>query len=232
MAEFLKNNWTYILAIGSVAAYLFEKGRTIWLDTRKRKAAYNRTFSAVLKLYLAYVSLRETYSQSSEGYIPEDALAIYSKNDDSLPKAIRDFETTMNKEADIVPEILLLTHALVDVLNRITLAQSIKNMDEKYFSELSDENMLSIKRAQVYALKDGIDEIFLDTFIDVRKKSTINKSFIKKLKLLNSDEFSHGLQAEQHMFINKYFESLNKQGVLPDELASEFAEGPAEDAEP
>lgn len=217
MIEFIQKYWTYIVAFGTVAAYLFEKGRTIWLETKKKKTAYNRVFTSVTKLYFSYIKHKTLYSEESPFDFPDEIYSVILKHIDTFNSDIDEFKLSVDKESEIIPEIIIQTHILFDTIDRMRVMDKMKSSGVEEVQEMTEQENIAIKRAQFHSLEGIFKEFFKDIISDIQKHTTVKKSFVTNLFYFESEEYFEEAEEEQRKIMRRYYESLNRQGFLPDE---------------
>ena len=217
MIEFIEKHWTYIVTFGTVIAYLFEKGRAIWLEKRLKRTSYNRIFTAVLKLYFSYLKHAEFYSEKAPLNFPDEIYIPMLKHLTNFNSDIDEFKQIVDKESDIVPEIMIQTHMLFDAVDRIRIVDRIQASNPQNHLQLSDTESLGVKRAQFYAMKEIYDEFFEEIIDNLQEKTCTSTDFIEKIKYFNTEEYQKENNIEQRKTMKKYYESLKRQGIISEE---------------
>ncbi|MDR5591120.1 hypothetical protein [Christiangramia sp. SM2212] len=216
MIEFIEQNWTYIITVGTVLTYLFEKGRTIYLDQKKKKTSYNRLLTALVKLNFSYLKHKQLYSEEPPFNLPDEEFQPILKHLDTFNNDINEFKMSVDKESDINPEILINSHNLFDFVDRFRIVDRINEKETE--NKISEKERIGIKRAQFYAF-EKIFEDFLDEIIsDLTKKSTASKTFLQALKKTKTEKYKKQLFEEQKETMKRYYESLKRQGLIPEEI--------------
>lgn len=216
MIEFIEENWTYIVAIGTVLTYLFEKGRTIYLDRKKKKTSHDRLLTAVLKLNFSYLKHKQLYSEKPPFNFPDEEYQPILRHLDSFDKDINEFKLSVDSESDINPGILINTHQLFEIIDRFRIVDRIKAKEGE--NRISEEERIGVKRAQFYAFEKIFEDFFDEIIEDLSKKSSATKSFLKALKKTKTEEYKLELFEEQKETMKRYYESLNRQGLIPKEV--------------
>jgi|SRR5690554_501620 len=222
MVEFIEKYWTYIVASGTIIAYLFEKGRTLWLDTNKKKTAYNRVFTSVVKLYFSYIKHKTLYSEESPFNFPDEIYSVIIKHIDTFNSDIDEFKESVDKESEVIPEIIIQTHILFDTIDRMRVMDKMKNSGAVEVQEMTEQENIGVKRALFHSLEEIFQEFFKDIITDIQKHTTVKKSFINNLFYFESDEYFSEAEEEQKKIMKRYYESLNRQGLLPNEVFNEL----------
>lgn len=217
--HFIQSYWTYILGGCAAVAYLFDKGYTIWTDRKKKKQAYNRVFSAIIKTYYSYLKYKMFYSERSPLNIPDKVLNVILKHSDTFKQDLENFKSSIFAEAEIIPEITFQAHHLFDTLDRLSVFDKIKAANDQGFDPLSEQDELIIKRAQLFALEETFDNFFTDIIDEVKKHTSVSKRFAQSLLKLNTDEFRKENQIEQLKIVRRYIDSLKRQGKADVELS-------------
>ncbi len=218
MIEFFEKNWTYIVAIGTVLTYLFEKGRTIYIDKKKKKTSYNRLLTAVLKLNFSYLKHKQLYSEKPPFNFPDEEYKPILKHLDSFNKDINEFKVSVDKESDINPEILINTHNLFEIVDKFRIVDRINANEGE--NEISEDERIGVKRAQFYAFEKVFEDFFDKIIKDLCKKSIVSRSFSKAINQIKTDKYKNELIVEQKETMKRYYKSLNRQGLLPDQLCN------------
>ena len=218
MIEFIENYWTYIVAITTLIAYLFDKGRTIWLEKNKKKKSYNRLFTSVTKLYLSYIKHKRLYSENPPFNFPDELFIPMIRHIDSFDSDIEEFKSAVDKESEIIPEILTQTYSLFDTINRLRIIDKINSDDPNEQIQVTDVQKVKIKRAQFVALSDTFDDFFNEILTETRKNSTVKKEFVENLKYFQTVEYFEESQEDEIEMMKKYYESLHRQNAIPDDL--------------
>jgi hypothetical protein len=189
MIEFIEKYWTYFVAIGTVIAYLFEKGRTIWNEKNAKKVSYNRLLTSVLKLHFSYLKHSELYAEKPPMNFPDEMYIPMLKHLDTFNKDLDEFKITVDKESDIVPEIIIQTHMLFDAIDRIRIVDRMQATNTENHIEISDKENVGIKRAQFYSMSEIYDDFFDEIITDLQKKTTTSSDFINRIKYFKTDEY-------------------------------------------
>lgn len=218
MIEFIQKYWTYIVAFGTLTAYLFEKGRTLWLETRKKKTAYNKVFTSVIKLYFSYIKHKTLYSEKSPLNFPDEIYTAMVKHIDTFNSDLDEFKLAIDKESEIIPQVIIQTHILFDTIDRVRVMDRMKNSGAKEAQEITEQENIAIKRALFHSLEEVFKEFFKDIITDIQKHTTVKKAFIKNLFHFETEEYSKEAEDEQRKLMRRYYESLNRQGLLADEI--------------
>ena len=218
MIELIQKYWTYIVGFGTLAAYLFEKGRAFWLETRKKKTAYNRVFTSVIKLYFSYIKHKTLYSEKSPFNFPDEIYSVIVKHIDTFNSDLDEFKLAVDKESEIIPEIIIQTYLLFDTIDRMRVMDKMKSSGATEVQEITEQENIVIKRALFHSLEDLFKEFFKDIITDIQKQTTVKKSFISNLFYFESEEYFSEVEEEQRKIMKRYYESLNRQGLLPDEI--------------
>lgn len=222
MIEFIEKYWIYIVSFGTISAYLFEKGRTLWLDKNKKKTAYNRVFTSIVKLYFSYIKHKTIYSEESPFDFPDDIYSVIVKHIDNFDSDIDEFKESVDKESEIIPEIIIQSYMLFDAIDRMRVFDRIKNSGALGVQEITEPEYIGIKRAHFHSLEEIFKEFFHDIITDIQKYTSTKKSFLKNLFYFESEEYIIEAEEDQKNIIKRYYESLNRQGLLPDENLKEI----------
>ncbi len=196
MIEFIEKYWTYIVTIGTVVAYMFDKGRTIWIEKKAKQVSYNRLFSSVLKLHFSYMKHTEIYAEKPPMSMSDEMFVPMIEHIDTFSSDIDDFKKTIDRESDVVPEIIIQTHYLFDTIDRIRILDRIQEKNSKSNIEITESENIAIKRALFYAMSEIFDDFFDDIILQLHKKSSSSNSFVKMLKHFKTDEYKEAAAFE------------------------------------
>lgn len=216
--EFIEKYWAYLVTTGTVLAYLFEKGRIIWLEKKAKKTSYNRLFTSVLKLHFSYLKHSELYAEKPPMNFPDEMYIPMLKHLDTFDSDLNEFKETVGKESDVIPEIIIQTHMLFDAIDRIRIVDRIQAKNIENHIQISDTENVGIKRAQFYAMKEMYDDFFEDLITDLQKKTKTSPNFIKRIKYFKTEKYKLEVADEQKKIMKRYYESLNRQDLIPNEL--------------
>lgn len=222
MIEFIEKSWPYFVAIGTVIAYLFEKIRTIWLEKKAEKSSYNRLLTAVIKLNFSYLKHSALYAEKPPMNFGDVVYIPMLKHLDTFKSDLDEFKQTVNNESDIVPEIIIQTHMLFEAIDRIRIVDRMQATNMENHIQISDTENIGIKRAQFYAMKDTYDDFFEEIITELQRKTTTSSDFIKRIKHYQTKEYKREVVEEQGKIMKRYYESLNRQGLIPDELYNDL----------
>lgn len=215
--DFIKNNWTIIVGLGATIAYIIEKIISFNNGKKKKRESYNRVFTGLIKLYYSYIKHKGLYSEKAIFGVPDEEYIQVVKHIDTFDSDIQKFQNLLIDEVEIVPEISLKVHTVFEIIDRFGVIDRIGNSGIPN-TEISDEEKLSIKRAQFFALDEFLSDFFKDIIEEIAKKTSVKKKFINDLFYLGSDEHEKETFDEQLKLIKRYYESLNRQGKMPNEV--------------
>lgn len=188
-------------------------------NEREKNKSYNRVLGSLLKVYHSYIKHKYLYSDDGVKNIPDFALIKLIDKIDNFEPEINRFKIVADNESEIIPELTFQIHELLDLLSRFQLmSEQIAN--DEFDSDLQ-KNKLMLKRAHIYAVKELLDEYFLNLIIDLSKKADVDDEFQKALSEFNSDEtIKKNLELQKTLF-DRMITSLSKQlsrTVTMDEL--------------
>lgn len=216
--QIIHQYWVYLVALGTILGFVINKGYEIWIEKNKKRQAYNRVFSAIIKTYYSYLKYKMFYSESSLK-IPDEILLLIIKHTDNFKEDLDNFKSAAFAEAEIIPEITFKAHHLFDTLERLSVFDKFKaSEDAPDLGFISESHELIIKRALLYALEEVFDNFFIDIIKEIKKHTPINKKFISRLLNLNTESYRVENELKQNKVYQRYRESLKKQGVEEDEL--------------
>jgi len=219
--DFIEKHWELILGGGATVAYLTEKIISYISDRKRKKQAYNRLFTGLIKLYHSYLKNKQVFAEKQVFDLPDEIWATVAKHLDNFQDDLKEFKDCVNRETKIIPEISINFHFLFDAVGRLTVIDKIKII-ETSLSMPTDQVKLIIKRAQFYALQEKLDDYFNDLIDETCKKTTVTKEFVKRLKELNTDKELREMAIEQEKIMYRYLESLYRQGALPENVYNQL----------
>ncbi len=215
--QFLSDYWTIIAGGAATIAYLTEKIITYYTDNKKKKEAYHKVFTGTIKLYFSYQKHRIIYQEQAVLGMPDDIYILITKHLDSFNMDIEKFKQVIDEETHIIPEISISTYAMFDIVDRFRLIDKISTSGQPN-TEITDNEKLVIRRAQFSALEEFMKEFFKDVIEEIRKQTLVSKKFTKRLFYIDSREYLQKAMKEQMNIMKRYYQSLNRQGVLPEEV--------------
>lgn len=220
--DFIEKSWPYLVAAGTVVAYLFEKGRDLWLDISKKKVAYNHVFTATIKVYLSYVKHSALYSEETPLNFPDSIYGEIVTHLDTFNDDVQDFIESVNKEADVIPEILIQVHLLFDTIDRINIVDRMNESISQLNTTMDKQQLLIAKRALFYALGDVFHNSFDDIIDNLKGKASIRSDFMERIEYYRTSGYKDDVYEEQKKIAKRYFESLQRQGVFPKEVLEQY----------
>lgn len=220
MIGFISKNWTYIVAGATVFAYVFEKIYSFWSDKKKKQQAYNRIFVAVVKLFYSYQKHRNLYDEEPPFNLPNEVYSLIAKHVDTFDQDLECFKEFILKESEIIPEISIESHVLFELADRIRIMDRM-SPNEPMIREMTAEQKLMSKRAQFHSMGGLFDDFFKNIIDNIRKRADVEQEFLNKLSYFGTEEYENENFKLQKELMNKYFESLCRQGAISkEELAS------------
>lgn len=221
--KFLSDYWTVIAGVAATIAYLTEKTITYYKDSKKKKQAYHKVFTGVLKLYYSYQKHKIIYREEAVLGLPNEIYIVIAKHLDSFNADIDSFKKIIDEETEIIPEISLTTYAMFDIIDRFRVVDRISASGQPN-TAITDNEKLVIRRGQFFALEEFLTEFFKDVIQEIRNKTLVSKKFTERLFYLDSDEYEREAIAEQINIMRRYYESLHRQGMLPSEIYNALLE--------
>lgn len=171
-----------------------------------------------MKLYLSYIKHKSIYREETPLSFPDEIYVVIIKYLDTFDKDIDEFKNSIDKEVDIIPEVLIQTHIIFDTIDRMRVMDRIYSSNTLGIEKLTEVEKIAIKRAQFYSLEHVFNEFFSDILTDVRKYTTVKKYFVDNLNYFQTDKYFQEAETEQIIIMKKYFESLNRQGLSPNDF--------------
>ncbi|MGW8121022.1 hypothetical protein ACV07N_00070 [Roseivirga echinicomitans] len=222
MKDFLEPNWPYLVALFTFIAYLLEKGYSLWIDKKKKQLAYNRVLTAIVRLQFSYLRYRKLYSEKSFIKISDKDYAPIVKQLNSFNSDIDEFQKSIIKETEIIPDVSIGIYLFFDSLDQLRLIDKLRIVGDREINGYNDQSELIIKRAQLYALEGVLEKFFNNILSELESHSSINRKTIEKLKHANSTEFQTEYEKEIAPLLVRYFESLYRQGAITEDMYKEF----------
>lgn len=217
MTKFIAENWTYLVALATVIAYIFDKLYSFWSDKKKKQQAYNRTFVAVVKFFYSYQKHKSLYGEEPFFNLPENVFHIISKHIDTFDNDLENFKESILKESEIIPEISIQSHIMFEFADRLRIMDNI-SLSEPELSEMNDQQKIMTKRAMFSATKNIFDDFFKDIITRVQKRADVKKEFQERLIYFGTAEYEKEHFKLQKEIMNRYLESLCRQGAFPKEV--------------
>ena len=106
---------------------------------------------------------------------------------------------------------------MFDTIDRFRVVDRIATSGQPNI-EITDNEKLVIRRAQFSALEEFMTEFFKDVIEEIRKKTLVSKDFTNRLFYLDTEDYQQEAMTEQMNIMKRYYESLHRQGMLPDEV--------------
>ena len=128
---------------------------------------------------------------------------------DSFENEIEKFQVVINNESEIIPELTIQLHEILDLLGRFQImSEKFKN---KEFNLESDMNRLVLKRAHLFSVKELLDEYFSELINDLSEKADVSDKFKEIMFEFNSEKTRKSLLEIQNLLIERMLESLSRQ---------------------
>ncbi|MGM0589448.1 MAG: hypothetical protein ACQETE_13585 [Bacteroidota bacterium] len=210
---FVKTYWSHIIAISAGLGFIIKLGYQIWSDRKKKKQAYNRVFSAIIKLYYSYLRHKNIYSEEIPFHIPEEEIANAVNLLDTFENDLQNFSDAIMEETAIIPEASFKAHLLFRDIESTRIIDKIDSIDDDSKESINHQKLV-VNRALFYATEEVFDDFFNDIIKDISNHTSVNSSFIEKLLNLNNSETETYINENREAFLKKYIESLQRQGVL------------------
>jgi hypothetical protein len=221
ISNFVKTHWSLLVALAAAVAFIYNKAREIWNEKKKKKQAYNRVFSAIIKMYFSYLRHKQLYSEETPLNFPDEPYQQFVGLADTFEEDLMSFKNAIMKETDVIPEVSFQAYMLFKNIEGFRIIDKIKTPNNN-LENPSKSDELIVNRALFYAMEEEFDNFFENIIEDVAEHTSVKKSFIKKLKELNTQEFEEEMDKDRKNMIKRYFESLNRQGVMPDEVHNQL----------
>ena len=220
---FLKNTTAIVSLTVGVLGFLSAIGTLIFtarnnnrnyklqaeIDEREKTKSYNRVLGNLLKVYHSYIRHKHLYNDDGMKDIPDNSLIKFINKIDNFEFEINRFKIIANNESEIIPELTIQIHGLLDILSRFQLMTEQIPNDE--FNADLQKNKLVLKRAHIFAVSELLDKYFSELINDLSKKADVDNEFQKTLSEFNSDETIEKNLELQKILFDRMIESLSKQ---------------------
>lgn len=221
MIELLEKNWFLVGAFGAVLGFAIDRGYNYWKEARERRQSYNRLLTSVVKMYASFIKHSNLYSENFFIDLPNEAIEYLGKHLDSFDRDLKNYKSEIEKESNLVPEISIQAFELFNLLDNLNLVNSIgQSMNAEGVS--SESEVLVMKRAYFSALDEVLNVYFKDTLLEIQKRTKLSKELKSILSSINSDEDKKEQNEIRFKIIERYFESLVRQGAITIEAMKEI----------
>jgi len=174
-------------------------------ENRERSKSYNRVLGNLLKVYHSYIKHKHLYKDEGVQDFPDAVLVQFVDKIDNFEVEIVKFKKVVENESEIIPELTIYIHELLDLLSRFELLSEHIPIND------SSIEKLVFKRAHNYAVSELLDEYFDDLILKLSQKADIEENFIETLKEFNSDDTICKTIKIQQKILKRMMESLSKQ---------------------
>tara|TARA_R110000764_G_scaffold119039_2_gene206633 strand:- start:33506 stop:34228 length:723 start_codon:yes stop_codon:yes gene_type:complete len=203
----------FISAIGTLIFTTRNNNRNFELqkenNEREKSKAYNRVLGNFLKVYHSYIKHKHLLNENGMKNIPDFALEHTIDKIDNFEHEIEKFRIVVDNESEIIPELTIQLHEILDLLGRFQL------MSEQFRNNTFDlnlqKNKLVLKRAFIFSIKDLLDDYFNDLINDLSEKAEVSEEFKKNLSEFNSEETIERNFELQNTLFERMLESLSRQ---------------------
>ena len=203
----------FLSAIGTLIFTTINNKRNFKLqldkNEREKSKAYNRVLGNFLKVYHSYIKHKHLLNENGIKKIPDFALEQVIEKVDHFEKEIEKFKVVVDQESEIIPELTIQLHEILDLLNRFQLmSEQFRNNE---FDINLQQNKLVFKRAFVYSIKDLLDEYFTDLINELSQRAEVSEEFNENLAIFNSEEaIEKNLELQDKLF-ERLLDSLSRQ---------------------
>lgn len=184
------------------------------IDRRESQKSYNRVLGSLLKVYHSFLKHKMLFSENGVEHMPDHLLITKIDELDSFEENIDHFRAVTEDELEIIPELTLFIHELLDLLGRFEMvSQHFESIEvqEGISSDQLELLKLKFKRAHNYSYEEVLDEYFLDLIHLISEKSDVQDDFLKEVKSYNSEESFEESAKVQSEIKNRMQESLSRQ---------------------
>ncbi len=178
-------------------------------NEREKSKAYNRVLGNFLKVYHSYIKHKHLLNENGIEKIPDFTLEQVIEKIDHFEKEIEKFKTVVDHESEIIPELTIQLHEILDLLGHFQLmSEQFRNNE---FDINLQQNKLVLKRAFVYSIKDLLDEYFADLINDLSERAEVSEEFKENLAKINSEEAIEKSLELQDKIFERILDSLSRQ---------------------
>jgi hypothetical protein len=178
-------------------------------DTRDKQKAYNRILGAFLKVYHSYVKHKFLFDEKGVNNFPDQYLLQTLDKIDNFKIEISSFKKRFEEEAEIIPELTIYLHEILDILGRFELLDGQIPVDPN--NPDAETAKLVFQRAHTYAVSELLDSYFEDLIEKIARKADVSEEFLKELKDINSkDSIEFNIRTQKEI-MDRMFASLSRQ---------------------
>jgi hypothetical protein len=178
-------------------------------DIRERQRAYNRVLGSFLKVYHSYIKHKYLFNEDGVLIIPDKYLVQMLDKIDNFNSEINSFRKCIANETEILPELTIYLHELLDLLGRFELLSSAIPTDP--MNPNSEQMKVLFQRAHTYAVKELLDEYFTDLIETIAKRADVSEEFLQDINAFNSTETIEKNIKMQEEIMTRMMQSLSRQ---------------------
>lgn len=171
-------------------------------------------FSHLLKIYFSYLKHKNLFQEENDiGLLPE----VLDKSIpllDTFSRDVDEFKEFLNSEVHLIPEVRVECLFLFDLLERFKLVDKLSEINP----DADPTEGIPVKKAQFYSFEEYFENLFTSLFDLLRSKIRIDTLVLDDIKEMNSESHSKEIDKQSKIVIERYFESLKRQGVVNDEM--------------
>lgn len=203
----------FLSAIGTLIFTARNNNRNYQLqidkDEREKSKSYNRVLGNLLKVYHSYIKHKHILHENGLKDFPDFMLEQLIDKIDNFEQEIENFRNVVENESEIIPELTIQLHELLDLLKRFQL---MSELFRDYEFDLNlQQNKIVLKRAFIFSVKELLDEYFLDLINDLSEKAEVTDGFKENLAEFNSEETIERNLELQNKLIERMLDSLSRQ---------------------
>lgn len=184
------------------------------IDRRDTQKSYNRVLGSLLKVYHSFLKHKMLFNEDGVEHMPDEVLMLKIEELDSFEDNIEYFKVVTTEESEIIPELTLYIHELIELLEKFRLVS-------EHFSSLGsvggipDDQLqllkLAFMRAHNFSYQEILDEYFIDLIELISDKADVEDGFLEEVKSYNSEESSSESLTIQSKIKSRLEESLSRQ---------------------
>lgn len=216
LLKFLSENWVVLAGLAAGIAFVFERTFNVIADRKRKKQVYNRCLLELVKLHMAYLRQKGLLFNRLMGLMPIDNLHNSITRGNNLQEQMVAFNAFVAKEAELVPELIIQSFYVTNMIERLFAPERIYKPDE-----LDSEKLKSIYDQQRAIINSDIGQFIssglYDMIVKVAEKSSLAPSKQKVLADILSPAREAENQKADNEIIGRLFDEMHRQGSLTDE---------------
>lgn len=209
MLKLLADNWAVLAGLAIGIAFLLERTFHFIADRKKKAQAYNHCLLDMVKLQFAYIKQKELLFNPQFRQLPLVFHLMLSRGND-LQAQLTSFNAQMAKEAALVPELILQSNVMTNIMERLFLLEQIYAG-----SELTEEIIATLYNTQRALLESAIGGMLGQSLYEMAKIAIRygSLSATYRARLLHVFDPKNAGQINQlsNDYMNEFWEKLSGQ---------------------